>query len=1333
MTLPRKPDAPEPALLPDATANPATQLPDQTAAYAVPVDATVDLPAPVVRPPAEPPLRPPANASASVTEVDATGAYESAEAGTGEATHVHPGRTQSPDATVAIVPRADEDSPEASGTVIGRFAVRELYAKGGLGEVFLARDTELNREVALKRIQSRYADDPVSRRRFLSEAELTARLDHPGVVPVFGLVVDGHGRPCYAMRLIRGETLKDEIDRYHRGTPTPQPATDQTEKSSTRSGDPSPAGPRPPTSGTTPPRSVAFRNLLQRFIAVCQAIGYAHTRRIIHRDIKPANVMVGTFGETLVVDWGLAKSLDDDPDVERMLKTAAEAGFRHDPEATELPSHVTAAGTAIGTPSYMAPEQAAGQIERVGPLSDVYSLGATLFAILTGKAPFSGTVIETLDKVRRGDFPAPAAVNAQTPRPLDAICRKAMALRPEDRYQSALELAADVERWLSDEPVSCYRDRWPARLARWSRRHPAQIAAAGSLLVAGVLAAGSLAWAINEGHKNTQIQRDRAIEAEQATAAALDRVTLEQSRTAAALAQVTQEQQKTEAARAVARARYDLAVAAFNTLVTDIQRQLADRAGTQEMRQRLLQQAQHGLKALLEGAGADRIGADRTLVAAHRQMGEVYQLLGNTRAARQELAAAVRMAATIHAANPDATATRDLAQALVKLAELQLQAGNSTAAQSDCESAIELYRGLLDSTTEPEAVREELAAAQDELAEILLTRGQSERAATLCRDALHIRRQAAQAAPDDLEVNRRLGDSLARSVDILVRAGRTTDAQEAAIECVRVRNQVFAKAPSRPDVRREVAAGHATLGTVLLDRGGFAEAHKEFTTARDVLTNLVSEDPRNALARSALAGVLGRLGVLKLRTGELATALKDVTAANELCQQLERADPESAKARRELAFSQEELGTVLLAQGRVADALASFRRSAELLRPLEQADPDAVRAKYELARSLERVGEGLLASGAATDAVIALTESVVLRELVANVDRDSARAKRELAVGLSWLAEAYRSAGRPIAARSAITGAVTRLRQVADVDTTNTAIQRELAAATGTWGEILAQTQRPTMALTAAARALDQFRTLADRDPANIQAKADLAAAWERLGAIYATQGQADAAGRAARTALELRTQLAREVGETKTARRELAVAMIRVADTASAVRQFETARKWYRSARQLVAPDPIDPQTTTVANLADEKLALLDAVDLLTRDPANGLARVPAGLQLPALRSAVEWLIAGGQPITASTLAGQLADLSSSPDDRYLAAWAMARCADSPTITEPLRAAYAAEAVKFLERAVAAGFTNAEALTGKDWDPCRALPTFQQLVQSLATAMPVAPLPRGR
>src|SRR5262249_18744412 len=151
---------------------------------------------------------------------------------------------------------------------------------GGLGEVFVAEDTELHREVALKQIQASHAHDRASRARFVLEAEITGGLEHPGVVPVYGLGCYADGRPYYAMRLIRGDSLKQAIDRFHEAD---VPGRD-------------PGG-----------RALSFRELLGRFVAACNAVAYAHSRGVIHRDIKPANVMLGPYGETQVVDWGLAK------------------------------------------------------------------------------------------------------------------------------------------------------------------------------------------------------------------------------------------------------------------------------------------------------------------------------------------------------------------------------------------------------------------------------------------------------------------------------------------------------------------------------------------------------------------------------------------------------------------------------------------------------------------------------------------------------------------------------------------------------------------------------------------------------------------------------------------------------------------------------------------------------------------------------------------------------------------------------------------------------------------------------------------------------------------
>jgi formylglycine-generating enzyme required for sulfatase activity/serine/threonine protein kinase len=360
-----------------------------------------------------------------------------------------------------------------------RFRILRPHARGGLGEVFVAHDTELNREVALKEIQDRYADRPDSRARFLLEAEVTGRLEHPGIVPIYGLGTYADGRPFYAMRFIKGDSLQEAIERFHRpGAARQDPGQ----------------------------RSLQLRELLGRFVDVCNAIAYSHSRGVLHRDLKPGNVMLGQYGETLVVDWGLAKPLG---------KTAEAAGTGEgDLEPTSAGSATpTQMGQAIGTPAYMSPEQAAGRLGELGPASDVYSLGATLYCLLTGRPPFTDNEMDqVLRKVQRGDFLPPRQVSVAVPPALDAVCLKAMALRPADRYGSARLLAQDVERWLADEPVGAYREPLRLRLARWRRRHPALVTGSAALVLTALVAvsAGYVLLAQEQG-RTLQAQNDRAL------------------------------------------------------------------------------------------------------------------------------------------------------------------------------------------------------------------------------------------------------------------------------------------------------------------------------------------------------------------------------------------------------------------------------------------------------------------------------------------------------------------------------------------------------------------------------------------------------------------------------------------------------------------------------------------------------------------------------------------------------------------------------------------------------------------------------------------------------
>lgn len=335
-----------------------------------------------------------------------------------------------------------------------RFRVLRPHACGGLGAVFVALDTELHREVALKQILDKHADDTVSRQRFLMEAEVTGGLEHPSIVPVYGLGSYGNGRPYYAMRFIRGDSLKEAIERFHADTALKK---------------------------NPGKRSLELRTLLRRFVDVCNAIEYAHSRGVLHRDIKPGNIIVGKHGETLVVDWGLAKAkgrsdLAESMD-ERPLVPSSASG-----SAETLP------GSALGTPAYMSPEQARGDLEHLGPRSDVYSLGATLYCLLTGRPPFEGEAGDVLRAVQKGAFPPPRKLDPTLERALEAVCLKAMALRDEDRYATPRALTEDVERWLADEPICACREPLATHLARWGRRHRTVVAGIGALLLTAVAA-----------------------------------------------------------------------------------------------------------------------------------------------------------------------------------------------------------------------------------------------------------------------------------------------------------------------------------------------------------------------------------------------------------------------------------------------------------------------------------------------------------------------------------------------------------------------------------------------------------------------------------------------------------------------------------------------------------------------------------------------------------------------------------------------------------------------------------------------------------------------------
>ena len=343
---------------------------------------------------------------------------------------------------------ASGEDPGATLDLDGtKYRYIDTVGAGGMGQVHVVEDTQLTRRVALKVVEGPHAE--ALGKRLRREAKVLARLEHPGIVPVhdFGKLRDG--RPFYVMKLVRG----DRLDVWLR----------QKE-----------------------PSLQATLRFVQR---ICEAVAFAHAHDVIHRDLKPENIMVGAFGEALVMDWGLAKDLRTARPPRAEGRGGSQGDLEVDPEAATLEppdtdtgrDGETAHGSVLGTPAYMSPEQARGDIAAVDHRSDIYALGAILYFVLAGRAPFTGG--SARDVVHRVLHDEPAALDAGVPRALTSICAHAMARNPDARYQSAMELAEDIGRFTDSLPVSVHRESLVERTVRFVSRHRVLLTLLGAYLI----------------------------------------------------------------------------------------------------------------------------------------------------------------------------------------------------------------------------------------------------------------------------------------------------------------------------------------------------------------------------------------------------------------------------------------------------------------------------------------------------------------------------------------------------------------------------------------------------------------------------------------------------------------------------------------------------------------------------------------------------------------------------------------------------------------------------------------------------------------------------------
>ena len=872
-----------------------------------------------------------------------------------------------------------------------RFRVLREHAKGGLGKVSVAEDLELRREVAFKEIQQRFADDIDARSRFLLEAEITGSLEHPGIVPVYGLGTHADGRPYYAMRFIRGTSLQEAIDTYHE-----------------------------PSEVLADPgaKQVEFRKLLRRFVDVCNAMDYAHSRGIIHRDMKPGNVMLGDYGETLVVDWGIAKSV-------KVRGSLFRSALERLPQLTLSEGSQTMMGVAIGTPQFMSPEQAEGKLNELGPASDIYSLGATLYCLLTGGPAFnSKKLLEILQHVKSGTFPPPIEINPRTPKPLNAICLKAMNLVPALRDETAKDLASDIESWLADEPVVAYtEDRWE-QLSRWVRRHQARAQAAVVAVV--VIAVVSVIAAI-------LIDQSRRAEAD-----ALRRMEIANNLEIAA-------RKKETAAKQEALRRSKQTREAVDTLLSGVSDALDAFPGMHDARRRLLERAAQDYARLAQENNKEpelQAEAARSLV----RLADVQATLNSIDNARTALVQAEEIfKQQLTASRNDPQFVLELATTNTKRGLLEMKAGKTNVAVTYFQTAIASLEELV--KNHPDQID-----YLDGLGTALISLGKAEQQASKRQDAAkHL--QQAMALFQDLRkkfpASSRVLTATANSEKAygiyLIEGGRAAEAVQIFNQAIEAHDVLVDEFPKEPDYYVQRAAARLNLAEALRGLGRWAVVVRNDESCVSDLQQVVRARPDVPLYREDLAIARTNLGQSLRRLGSNTESVPILQKALESFEEMSASYPLPryieglANTRISLAQVFSDLGQQDAALPLANLAIEDYRRL------LDEVDPESLIYQESIGLVYCNRGRILARRGDLPGGVQSYETGLASLKAAADKEPQTARFSDRLASAWGQFGQVQFAAGQTEAARTAFTTAITLRRDMVTRFKTSTQYQDSLA------------------------------------------------------------------------------------------------------------------------------------------------------------------------------------------------------------------------------------------------------------------------------------------------
>jgi serine/threonine-protein kinase len=764
-----------------------------------------------------------------------------------------------------------------------------------LGLIWLARDQALGRDVALKELQPQQASSPAIWTRFVEEAQITGQLEHPGIVPVYELSRgSGDQAPFYTMRFVKGRTLTEAIRAYHEKL----------------------------AAGNE--NLLEQRALLNAFVAVCHTIAYAHARGVVHRDLKGQNVVLGDFGEVIVLDWGLAKLLGDGAHSAKS-SPAADANLSAGETLAavaldkDLQRAATMEGQVMGTPAYMAPEQAAGQSDLIGPRTDVHGLGTILYEILTNQAPFQASdTMSTLRQVRDSKAPRPSAIVAGVPLELEAVCLKAMAKNPADRYQTATEIAQEVERWLADEPVTAYPESWTNRAGRWVRRHRNSVTTAvGMLAVAAVCLAGLsgvLARATEREHQAKLLAERRGHVADV---------------------------QRDEASRQrdKARARFQIARAAVERYQELSESPDLKAHGLERLRTKLLEAALGFYQDFVQQEGDDgALQADRA--RAYWRLANLYRATGRTTDAEAAYRTALDIQQWLTRRASDSFEYRsDLASSYNNLANLYRSTGRNNEAESAYQQALLIRRGLAGLFPSLPDIQKDLAASYSNLGNLYRATGRNKQAEDSYRKAMEIRNGLARQTPQNAEYQQHLAQSYQSLGGLYEATESRQGAEEAFQNALAIQKNLVAANPDVPDYQEDLAATHNFLGNLYSDLHRAQQAENAYRAALTTQRHLADAHPQVPEYLQRLAGTYNNLGLLYRtlgRTAEAETALKDGLAIR---RRLADANPEVIAYSMDLSSSCINVGHVIRDSGNPQAALQWYSEAINTLSDLLKRDP----------------------------------------------------------------------------------------------------------------------------------------------------------------------------------------------------------------------------------------------------------------------------------------------------------------------------------------------------------------------------------------------------------